>query len=255
MAIHIVIPARFASTRLPGKPLLDIAGKPLIWHVYQRALATGISSIIIATDHIDIFNTVIEFGGSVIMTDATHINGTERLAEVANIEGFLDDDIVINLQGDEPLIQPELITSLIYLLESNPKAGISTLSCLIQDFESVFNPNVVKITKTDSGEALYFSRAPIPWNRELFSSPENIKLIVPYYRHIGMYAYRANTLKKIALLAESPLESCESLEQLRALEAGIKIQVGVIKEAPPHGVDTMADYLKIKKMIEDKSGS
>jgi len=255
MAHHIVIPARFASSRLPGKPLLEIDGKPLIRHVYQRALETGISSIVVATDHSDIFDVVKAFGGNVVMTKVEHVNGTDRLAEVLKIQGFLDDDIVVNLQGDEPLIPAELITSVIALLADNPDAGIATLSCLIKDAESVFNPNVVKITMTDSGKALYFSRAPIPWNRELFSCEDNIKLVVPYYRHIGMYAYRAGTLNKIAQLDESSLELCESLEQLRALQAGIEIQVGVIDEAPPHGVDTMEDYLIVKKLVENKNGS
>jgi 3-deoxy-manno-octulosonate cytidylyltransferase (CMP-KDO synthetase) len=255
MANHIVIPARFYSSRLPGKPLLEIDGKPLIWHVYQRALETGIRSIIVATDHIDIFDAVKAFGGNVVMTAFDHVNGTERLAEVAKIQGYLDDDIVVNLQGDEPLLSAELIASVVDLLTHNPKAGIATLGCLINDVQAVFNPNVVKITMTDSGKALYFSRAPIPWNRDLFSCEDSIKLVVPYYRHIGMYAYRASTLNKIAQLDESSLELCESLEQLRALQAGIEIQVGVIDEAPPHGVDTMDDYLVVKKLVENKNGS
>jgi 3-deoxy-manno-octulosonate cytidylyltransferase (CMP-KDO synthetase) len=255
MANHIVIPARFASSRLPGKPLLEIDGKPLIWHVYQRALETGISSIVVATDHSEIFDVVKKFGGNVIMTKVEHVNGTDRLAEVAKIQRFLDDDIVVNLQGDEPLLPAELIASVIDLLVHNPKAGIATLSCLIKDVETVFNPNVVKITMTDFGKALYFSRAPIPWNRELFSCEDSIKLVVPYYRHIGMYAYRAGTLNTISQLDESSLELCESLEQLRALQAGIEIQVGVIKETPPHGIDTMEDYLVVKKLVENKNGS
>jgi 3-deoxy-manno-octulosonate cytidylyltransferase (CMP-KDO synthetase) len=255
MANHIVIPARFASSRLPGKPLLDIDGKPLIWHVYQRALETGISSIIVATDHSAIFDVVTAFGGNAVMTSLDHVNGTVRLAEVAKIKNFLDDDIVINLQGDEPLLPAGLVSSVIDLLINNPEAGIATLSCLIKDAESVFNPNVVKITKTDSGRALYFSRAPIPWDRVQFSCKDSVKLLVPYYRHIGMYSYRAATLKKIALLDESSLESCESLEQLRALQAGIQIQVGMIEEIPPHGVDTMDDYLVVKNFLENRYGS
>lgn len=258
MANHIVIPARFGSSRLPGKPLLNIAGKPLIWHVYQRAIETGIDSITVATDHIDIFNVVGEFGGNVVMTDEAHINGTERLAEVIKIKGFQDDDIIINLQGDEPLIPATLILSMVDLLIKNPKAGISTLSCLIRDAKSVFNPNVVKVTKTDFGKALYFSRAPIPWDRNNFTDLNNTseaKLIVPYFRHIGMYAYRSCTLNKLSILSESSLEFCESLEQLRALQSGIEIQVGVIEEVPPHGVDTMEDYLAVKNLIEKNSGS
>jgi 3-deoxy-manno-octulosonate cytidylyltransferase (CMP-KDO synthetase) len=259
MASHIVIPARFASSRLPGKPLLEINNKPLIWHVYQRALETNIRSIVVATDHIDIFNVVTAFGGNVVMTSVEHVNGTERLAEVAQKMSFSDNDIVINLQGDEPLIPSTLIEPMATLLDENPSSGIATLCCRIGDAEQVFNPNVVKVTKTDAGKALYFSRAPIPWDRECFKSVrtgnEVTQLRSPYYRHIGMYSYRVNTLKQIATLAESTLESCESLEQLRALQAGIEIQVGEIEQVPPHGVDTMEDYLNVKRFVEDQNES
>jgi len=255
MTNHIVIPARFGSSRLPGKPLLEIDGKPLIWHVYQRALETNIKSIVVATDHIDIFNAVKTFNGNVVMTSVDHVNGTERLAEVAKQLSFADSDIVINLQGDEPLIPFNLIEPMAKLLDDNPSAGIATLCCPILDVRSVTNPNVVKVTKTDFGKALYFSRAPIPWNREQFSNLDTATLSVPYYRHIGMYAYRVKTLTDIATLAESTLESCESLEQLRALQAGIEIQVGEITDMPPHGVDTMDDYLKIKRLVENRDES
>jgi len=255
MTNHIVIPARFGSSRLPGKPLLQIDGKPLIWHVYQRALETSIESIVVATDHIDIFNAVTKFGGNVVMTSIDHVNGTDRLAEVSKKLSFSDDDIVINLQGDEPLIPSSLIEPMATLLTDNFSAGIATLCCPILDVSSVMNPNVVKVTKTDSGKALYFSRAPIPWSRDQFSNLETATLSIPYYRHIGMYAYRVKTLTHIATLAESTLESCESLEQLRALQAGIEIQVGEISEMPPHGVDTMDDYLKVKRLVEDRDES
>jgi len=255
MTNHIVIPARFGSSRLPGKPLLEIDGKPLIWHVYQRALETNIKSIVVATDHIDIFNVVKTFNGNVVMTSVDHVNGTERLAEVAKQLSFADTDIVINLQGDEPLIPFNLIEPMAKLLDDNPSAGIATLCCPILDVRAVTNPNVVKVTKTDFGKALYFSRAPIPWNREQFSNLDTATLSVPYYRHIGMYAYRVKTLTDIATLAESTLESCESLEQLRALQAGIEIQIGEITEMPPHGVDTMDDYLKIKRLVENRDES
>ena len=255
MASHIVIPARFGSSRLPGKPLLEINGKPLIWHVYQRALETTFKSIIIATDNIDIFNVVQGFGGHVIMTSEDHVNGTERLAEVAKKLSFDEDDIVINLQGDEPLMPPNLIDTMSGLLENNPSAGIATLCCPIQDVKSVMNTNVVKVTKTDAGKALYFSRAPIPWDRNQFATTTTAELAVPYYRHIGIYAYRVKTLKYIATLGESTLESCECLEQLRALQSGVEIQVSEISEIPPHGVDTMDDYLKVKNILEMQYGS
>lgn len=255
MTNHIVIPARFGSSRLPGKPLLEIDGKPLIWHVYQRALETNVESIVVATDHIDIFNAVTQYGGNVVMTSTDHVNGTDRLAEVSRKLSFSDDDIVINLQGDEPLIPSRLIEPLAKLLSDNPSAGIATLCCPILELSSVINPNVVKVTKTASGKALYFSRAPIPWNREQFSNLETATLSVPYYRHIGMYAYRVKTLTRIATLPESTLELCESLEQLRALQAGVEIQIGEISEMPPHGVDTMDDYLNVKRLVEDRNES
>jgi len=255
MANHIVIPARFGSSRLPGKPLLEIDGKPLIWHAYQRALDTNIKSIVVATDHIDIFNAVKAFDGNVVMTSVNHVNGTERLAEVAEQLSFSNNDIVINLQGDEPLIPSSLIEAMVQLLENNPSAGIATLCCPILELSSVTNPNVVKVTKTDAGKALYFSRAPIPWNRDQFSYMDTAALSVPYYRHIGMYAYRVKTLTRIAALPESTLESCESLEQLRALQAGVEIQIGEIEVMPPHGVDTMDDYLNVKRLVEDRNES
>jgi len=259
MANHIVIPARFGSSRLPGKPLLDIDKKPLIWHVYQRALESNIDSIVVATDHIEIFNAVKAFDGNVIMTSASHVNGTERLAEVAKELQFNDDDIVINLQGDEPLIPSDLIEATSKLLVDNPSAGIATLCCRINEIDSVFSPNIVKVTRTDLGKALYFSRAPIPWDRDAFKDFYNVKrefnLSFPYYRHIGLYAYRVKTLEYLQTLAESQLERCESLEQLRALQAGIEIQVGEIGKVPPHGVDTMEDYLNIKRIVEERHES
>lgn len=254
MENHIIIPARFNSSRLPGKLLLEVDGKPLIWHVYQRALESEIESITVATDHIDIFNAVNKFGGNVIMTSDKHVSGTDRLAEVAQKLSLSDKDVVINVQGDEPLIPSDLIKQISTLLNESPSAGIATLCCPISDIYSVMNPNVVKVTIADNGQALYFSRAPIPWNREQFNDLTTASLTVPYYRHIGMYAYKVATLIKVAQLTESPLENCESLEQLRALQAGVEIQVGITQEMPPHGVDTMADYLAVKKIVEGTHG-
>ena len=255
MTTHIVIPARFSSTRLPGKPLLEIKGKPIIWHAYQRAIETGIPSIIVATDHPDIFDTVINFGGKAVMTKESHINGTERLAEVAKLEKFAEDDIVINLQGDEPLLPAHLIISVLKLLLDNPTVGISTLSCLIRDIESINNPNVVKVVKSHSGKALYFSRSPIPWGKFLISPQGIAKSTASYFRHVGLYAYRVGTLCNLASFETSMLESSESLEQLRALQCGIEIQVGTISEPPPHGVDDFEDYMRVKKLVEKKNGS
>lgn len=254
MATHIIIPARYASTRLPGKPLLEICNKPIVWHVYQRALEANVDSVTVATDDQRIFDCVTGFGGNVVMTSSEHKTGTDRISEVSELLSFDTNDIVINLQGDEPLIPFHIFGSLETLLIENPEAGIATFCCPIDDVESVVNPNVVKVVKSKSGKALYFSRAPIPWDRELFPSIKNAKLSKAYFRHIGMYAYRVDTLKQFSALGESDLEKIESLEQLRALCADISIQVGDISEAPPHGIDTMDDYIATKKLMEKNNG-
>lgn len=246
----MVIPARYGSSRLPGKPLRDIVGQPMIWHVYQRALEAGFSSIVVATDDRRIADVVEAFGGEVVMTSAKHVSGTDRLAEVAEKLVWADDDIVVNLQGDEPLIDAQLIADVAARLTDSPDAGIATLVTPINSLDDFINPNVVKAVLSHSGQALYFSRAPIPWPRDQFSTTQRVLPETDVYRHIGMYAYRVATLKKMPTLAVSPLEQLESLEQLRALQHGIKIQCGVIASAPAHGVDTEEDLARVIAIVE-----
>ncbi|TEW52312.1 3-deoxy-manno-octulosonate cytidylyltransferase [Psychromonas algicola] len=248
--IHIVIPARFGSSRLPGKPLRDIVGHPMIWHVYQRALEAGFSSIVVATDDERIAEVVKGFGGDVAMTSVNHSSGTERLAEVAEKSGWADDDIVVNLQGDEPLIDSQLISDVADLLKNSSGAGLATLVTPIKTFADFTNPNVVKAVLSHSNEALYFSRAPIPWPRDEFAAGSEILPETDVYRHIGMYAYRVDTLKRIPTLSASPLEQLESLEQLRPLQHGITIQCGIIASAPAHGVDTEEDLARVIDIIK-----
>ncbi|MBU2877762.1 3-deoxy-manno-octulosonate cytidylyltransferase [Aliiglaciecola lipolytica] len=252
MNFHIVIPARFNSSRLPGKPLLDLHGRPMIWHVYQRALESGFKSITIATDDSRIFKAVSSFGGNVLMTKDYHESGTDRLAEVAELKSFCDSDIVINLQGDEPLVPAKCITKLADTFQRKTEIDIATLSAEITDNNDIFNSNVVKVVTDLKRKALYFSRAPIPWHRDNFE--KNEKHLISRYkmeRHIGMYAYRVDQLKTISKLAKSPLEEIESLEQLRAIENGLRIYVNKLEFQPPHGVDTIDDYEKLLVTMSD----
>lgn len=244
--VHIVIPARYGSSRLPGKPLKLIAGKTMIERVYRQAEKSGFESIIVATDDQRIADCVKDFSGHAVMTRDDHPSGTDRLAEVATLSGWNDDDIVINVQGDEPLLPPETIS---YLAELSAKseAPLSTLACQIHEANDVFNPNIVKVVMDHRGYAHYFSRAPIPYNRDQFA--EQSLGDTAYYRHIGIYAYRVRTLKKIPTLTACPLEQAESLEQLRPMYHGIEIQVGILDEAPPHGVDTAEDLAHIEAII------
>jgi len=252
----IVIPARFGSSRLLGKPLLDIAGKPMIWHVYQRALSTNIGNenIVIATDNTDIECIAKDFGANVVMTAVEHESGTDRLAEVVTKLNWADDNIIVNLQGDEPLISPELITLTAQTL-ADSSAGMSTLACKLDDEAQLHDANCVKLVCDSSHKAMYFSRAAIPFARDgvdsaLFNSAES-----PWLRHIGMYAYRVATLKQLTRLPIVPLEALEKLEQLRALWHGIAIQVACIDEAPGHGVDTLADLERVRHIFTSESES
>ena len=232
-AFKVVIPARYASTRLPGKPLLDIAGKPMIAHVCQRALEADAEQVVVATDDQRIFDTVTALGIQAVMTNPNHQSGTERLAEVAQILGWSPDTIVVNLQGDEPLIPPAYIRDAAEALASQSQAGIATLAAKIHDAEEVFNPNAVKVVLDKNGYALYFSRAAIPWDRASFPNdynPETVSL--PHLRHIGMYAYRVSFLEDYCNWQPSPLESVESLEQLRILWHGEKVLVKVVELVP-----------------------
>lgn len=250
IAFKVVIPARYASTRLPGKPLLDIAGKPMIAHVCQRALEADAEQVVVATDDQRIFDTVTALGIQAVMTNPNHQSGTERLAEVAQILGWSAETIVVNLQGDEPLIPPAYIRDAAEALASQSQAGIATLAAKIDDAEEVFNPNAVKVVLDKNGYALYFSRAAIPWDRAGFPNDYNPQTAsLPHLRHIGMYAYRVSFLQDYCNWQPSPLESVESLEQLRILWHGEKVLVKVVDKTSEAGVDTAEDLLRVTKRL------
>ncbi|WAR43236.1 3-deoxy-manno-octulosonate cytidylyltransferase [Methylomonas rapida] len=245
-AFKVVIPARYASTRLPGKPLLDIAGKPMIAHVCERALEAEAEQVVVATDDQRIFDTVSALGLQVVMTDPQHQSGTERIAEVADKLGWSAADIVVNLQGDEPLIPPAYIRDAALALAGQNQAGIATLAAKIEEADEIFNPNAVKVVLDKNGYALYFSRASIPWDRANFPdhhTPDKAKL--PYLRHIGMYAYTVGFLRRYCGWEASPLESVESLEQLRILWHGEKVLVKIVDQTPEAGVDTEEDLWRV----------
>lgn len=250
MSFKIIIPARYASTRLPGKPLLDIAGKPMLQHVYERAIESEATEVIIATDDDRIKQSAKSFGAKVCMTKRDHASGTDRLAEVASIFQFNDDHIIVNLQGDEPCLPSELINQVAADLAQNCNADIATLYSRITQLEQVFDPNIVKVILDIDGYALYFSRAPIPWIRDHFSKKSIPDMTLPHYRHIGLYAYRTSFLTHYAELSSSLIEQAESLEQLRALFHGKKIHLSEAKINSGHGVDTMADLLLVRSLLE-----
>lgn len=246
----IVIPARYGSSRLPGKPLIKLANKPMIQHVYERALQTGVEDIVVATDDQRIFDVAAGFGANVIMTSIDHDNGTERIAEVAAKLGWADDAVVVNVQGDEPLIPRELIELTANSLLENEIAGMSSLCTPITSSENAFDPNVVKVVLDNLGYAMYFSRAPIPWDRERYrNGQQTITDITPVYHHIGMYGYRVSFLNKYAAMKMTGIEEAECLEQLRALCYGVKIHMGIIQQPPGHGVDTQADVKRVEALL------
>lgn len=249
-AFKVVIPARYASTRLPGKPLLDIAGRPMIAHVCARAQAAAAGQVVVATDDARIFDAVSGLGIQVVMTDPGHQSGTERIAEVADALGWAEDDIVVNLQGDEPLIPAEYINGVARALAGQTLAGIATLAARIATAEELFNPNAVKVVLDRNGYALYFSRAPIPWHRDRF--PEHADpaaAALPWLRHIGMYAYRVGFLRRYCGWDASQLEAVEALEQLRILWQGEKVRVEVVAAAPEAGVDTETDLQRVTQRL------
>ncbi|MFJ5389661.1 3-deoxy-manno-octulosonate cytidylyltransferase [Pectobacterium sp. CHL-2024] len=247
MTFTVIIPARFASSRLPGKPLADINGKPMVVHVMERALESGAQRVIVATDHLDVEAAVQQAGGEVCLTRADHNSGTERLAEVIERYGFTDDDIIVNVQGDEPLIPSVIIRQVAENLAAS-KAGMATLAVPIETSEEAFNPNAVKVVTDAEGYALYFSRATIPWDRERFAqSKETIG--DHFLRHIGIYAYRAGFVRRYVSWAPSQLEQIELLEQLRVLWYGEKIHVAVAKAVPSVGVDTPEDLARVRHVM------
>jgi 3-deoxy-manno-octulosonate cytidylyltransferase (CMP-KDO synthetase) len=249
--LRIVIPARHASTRLPGKALADIAGKPMIVRVAEAAQRCKNDGIWVATDHEDILSAVERLGIQGVMTRLDHPSGTDRIAEVAVRLGWGDDDIVVNLQGDEPLIDPALVESVAAALADDPVAAMATASHAITEADVLFNPNVVKVVSDRQGRALYFSRAPIPWCRDAFAVRRDV-LPAEWQaqRHIGLYAYRVGFLRKYGQLEPSPLERGEALEQLRALWHGYAIRVVVCKHAPPAGVDTSEDLERVRREFD-----
>lgn len=247
MPFMVVIPARHASSRLPGKPLADIAGKPMVVRVAERAARSGAAEIHVATDHEEVRAAVERHGFSAVMTRADHASGTDRIAEVADRLGWGGDTVVVNVQGDEPLIDPALIGQVAAELARNTEAAVATACHPISGVEEFFNPNVVKVVCDARGHALYFSRAPIPWPRDAFATgrdclPENL----PAMRHIGIYAYRAAFLRRYSALGPAPFERIEALEQLRVLWHGFRICVAVTAHAPEAGVDTPEDLERIR---------
>lgn len=249
MQTAIIIPARYASTRLPGKPLLRETGKYLIQHVYERALEAGAAEVLVATDDERIVRAVASFGGRAVRTRADHASGTDRVAEVAR---QLQADLIVNLQGDEPLIDPATIGLLPSLLERDPEAEVATVATPIRSAAQYFDPNCVKVVRDEWGRALYFSRSPIPYVRD--RNPEFDSTPSRFLQHIGLYAYRRSFLVNLALLPPSPLEQLEKLEQLRILGAGRGIQVGIVDHAC-WGVDTPEDYQRFVHRHREQSAA
>ncbi|EKO3446756.1 3-deoxy-manno-octulosonate cytidylyltransferase [Vibrio fluvialis] len=246
MSFTVVIPARYQSTRLPGKPLADIVGKPMVQWVYEQAMQAGAERVIIATDDARVEQAVLAFGGTVCMTSPDHQSGTERLAEVVKLMGIEDDHIIVNVQGDEPLIPPSIIRQVADNLAAS-QAPMATLAVEISHEDEVFNPNAVKVVTDKDGYALYFSRATIPWDRDNFAKDKTV--VQPLMRHVGIYAYRAGFINTYIQWPASQLEKIECLEQLRVLWYGEKIHVAVALEAPPAGVDTPEDLDAVRRIV------
>ncbi len=248
-----VIPARAHSTRLPGKMLADIDGLPMVIRVAQQARASGASRVVVATDDSAILDTIKRHGFEGLMTRADHPTGTDRLAEVCTQLALADDRIVVNVQGDEPLIDPALVAQMAHTLAEHSRAAIATAAHPIGNATDLFNPNVVKVVCGADGRALYFSRAPMPWARDALAAGEQLLAPgLPALRHIGLYAYRAGFLRGFPNLPHGQLERWESLEQLRALEHGYTIQVHVTPNAPASGVDTQEDLDHVRRIVARK---
>jgi 3-deoxy-manno-octulosonate cytidylyltransferase (CMP-KDO synthetase) len=247
---RVVIPARFGSTRLPGKPLQRIGEKPMVQWVHELAVASGADEVVIATDDERIFETARGFGARAQLTSLLHFSGTDRVAEVALSAGWEEDDVVVNLQGDEPLMPPALVRQVAELLLEHPAAAIATLAARINGVQQLLDTDIVKVVTDADGRALYFSRAPIPWSRD--TAPASIVSQRGYTgarRHIGLYAYRVSALRRISLLPPSPLEQIEKLEQLRALEHGLVIRVADAVAQPGPSVDTPEDLARVAVLI------
>jgi 3-deoxy-manno-octulosonate cytidylyltransferase (CMP-KDO synthetase) len=255
---HVVIPARFASTRLPGKPLLEIGGRTMIQRVVEQAAASGADEVIVATDDARIAAVVHDprraAASIAVMTDPALPSGTDRVAAVARMRGWSDDTIVVNVQGDEPFVPPRLIGQAAGLLANNPVAAIATLATPIESLHDFLDPNVVKVVHAADGMALYFSRAPIPWSRDGASAGLGSQTVHEgALRHVGLYAYRVGALRALTALPPSSLEVTEKLEQLRAMHAGLRIAVAVCAEPPGPGIDTAADLERARARVAGQS--
>ena len=253
MSFTVIIPARYASTRLPGKPLMDIAGKPMIQHVHERAMASGASTVIIATDDQRIRQQALEFGADVEMTRPEHGSGTDRIAEVIKNRGIAEEDVIVNLQGDEPMMPPELVRQVADLLSADSDCKMATLCQRVETAAELFDPHVVKVVVDDEGHALYFSRAVIPWDRDAFAvTTEMLPDSAVHYRHIGLYAYRAGFVRQFIQWPQALLEKMESLEQLRVLAHGERIRVAEAVVRPGHGVDNEQDRQTVELLLMKK---
>ena len=249
-AFNVVIPARYESTRLPGKPLLDIAGLPMIVRVAERAVASGAREVIVATDDQRIVEAVEGAGYKAVLTRADHASGSDRVMEVVTTSGWSEDEIVLNVQGDEPLIPPGVISQLAQRLAANDSLAAATLCEPIENRAALFDPNVVKVVRSRDGLALYFSRAPIPYDRRSFvEESASLAHAHPWWRHIGVYAYRVWGLTRFVGLPVSELETTESLEQLRFLDNGMDMLVEEAAESVPGGIDTPADLKRIRALL------
>lgn len=245
MTFTVLIPARLASTRLPNKPLADIAGVPMVVRVAQQALRSGAQSVMVAGDSPEIVTICQAYGIRAVLTRADHPSGSDRLAEACNLLGLPDETIVVNVQGDEPLMEPQLVTDVAHLLARCPQAAMSTAAHALDSVADFHNPNVVKVVLDAQHMALYFSRAPMPYPRD---TPDQLPSPAPL-RHIGIYAYRVSFLRLFPKLAQAPLERTESLEQLRALWHGHRIAVHITQHAPGPGVDTPEDLERVRRLL------
>jgi 3-deoxy-manno-octulosonate cytidylyltransferase (CMP-KDO synthetase) len=248
---RVVIPARYASTRLPGKPLLLLAGKPMLQWVHEVAQAAGAAEVFVATDDQRIVDAAAGFGARALLTSLTHVSGTDRIAELAQVAGWGDDDIVVNLQGDEPLMPSVLVLQVAQLLERHDTADVATLATRITSVASFMDTNCVKVVTDTTGRALYFSRAPIPWGRDTAAmSMSSQRGFAGARRHIGLYAYRVAALRRLSILPVSQLETLEKLEQLRALENGFEIRVVDAAVQPGPAVDTHEDLVRVELLMK-----
>ncbi|GAC1304580.1 MAG: 3-deoxy-manno-octulosonate cytidylyltransferase [Steroidobacteraceae bacterium] len=245
---HVIIPARYSASRLPGKPLLMLGDRPLIRWVWQCARSSGAASVIVATDDERVFDAAKAFGAEVEMTAAQHVSGTDRIAEVVRKKRIPPDDVIVNLQGDEPMMPPQVIREVAEALDSRPQIDIATAVAPIRSLAEFLDTSCVKALRASQGHALYFSRAPVPWPRDSIAAGMPSRF-TGAWRHIGIYAYRVRSLLQFASWSPTPLEEAERLEQLRALENGMRIHLLTLNEAPPAGVDTPEDLERVRAAL------